>query len=198
MMNKFKESEYQLFHDYYTEPIRRKLSSIIHAGIASDSWLPLTPRPSEVRPYIYETLLYLVSVHAELSATINPHSLPPPPKGGTTEKVLQRLLIGISEAFRDAFQQRQTYPLPALMQATLDVEFVAQTLSQYPSDEAGEIQGKIYEDLDRKTTREASQSLQNELPAMRAALKRLREGTKGEFLCFKKQVKKPPGEAGVR
>ena len=73
------------------------------------------------------------------------------------------------------------------MQATLDVEFVAQTLSQYTTDKASDTQSQIYLELDRGTDNDARTRLQDELPDMRAALKRLRENTRVEFACFKKQ-----------
>lgn len=72
------------------------------------------------------------------------------------------------------------------MQATLDTEFIGQTMSQYSSDEASAIQSQIYVELDRRTTNEARTRLQVELGEMRGVLKRLRERTKGEFACFKK------------
>lgn len=83
--------------------------------------------------------------------------------------------------------------LPGLMQATLDVEFVAQTMSMYTSPKAGETQSEIYVQLDHRTSPEASKKLQGELPAMKQILKRLRDGTRSEFLCFKKS-KRPQAE----
>ena len=73
------------------------------------------------------------------------------------------------------------------MQATLDVEFVAQTMSQYTTKKASDTQSEIYIQLDHGTTPDASKRLQGELPEMRQVLKRLREGTKSEFLCFKRE-----------
>jgi exocyst complex component 2 len=64
------------------------------------------------------------------------------------------------------------------MQATLDVEFVAQTLNQYTTDKASDTQSQIYLELDRGTDNDARMRLQNELPEMRATLKRLRESTR--------------------
>ena len=72
------------------------------------------------------------------------------------------------------------------MQATLDVEFVAQTLQQYTSDRASGIQSEIYQELDRGTDNDARARLQAELPGMRQVLKGLREGCRGEFACFRK------------
>ena len=73
------------------------------------------------------------------------------------------------------------------MQATLDVEFVAQTLSQYTTDRASELQSQIYQELDGRTDNDARARLQSELPEMRSVLKKLREASKNEFACFKKQ-----------
>ncbi|CAD6592738.1 MAG: hypothetical protein ASARMPREDX12_007306 [Alectoria sarmentosa] len=161
----------------YTQPTANKLSSIVHAGISSPNWVPATARPSAVQPYIYESLLLLVYVHTEVSTTAAP----------LTNQILSHLLEQMSLAFLEAFKRRSRYPLAALMQATLDVEFVAQTMSQYTTDKASETQSKIYIELDAGTTPDASKRLQGELPEMRLVLKRLREGSRSEFLCFKKE-----------
>lgn len=78
------------------------------------------------------------------------------------------------------------------MQATLDVEFVAQTLSQYTTDKASELQSQIYQELDGRTDNDARARLQSELPEMRSILKKLREASKSEFACFKKQKRSGP------
>jgi exocyst complex component 2 len=72
------------------------------------------------------------------------------------------------------------------MQATLDTEFIAQTLGSYTTEEATSTQGEIYIELDRRTTNEARTKLKAELGDMRVVLKRLRDRTKGEFACFRK------------
>lgn len=71
------------------------------------------------------------------------------------------------------------------MQATLDVEFLAATLGQYTSKRASEAQADAYRELDARTDAEARRKLQDELQEMRTVLKKLREGTKGEFGCFR-------------
>jgi exocyst complex component 2 len=73
------------------------------------------------------------------------------------------------------------------MQATLDVEFMAQTLNNYTTDRASEVQSHVYLALDERTDNDARARLEGELPEMRAVLKKLREGTKGEFGCFKRE-----------
>ena len=167
----------RLFHSY-TKPIATRLAEIVFAGITSADWIPPTgTRPSDVRPYVYEALLLLVYVHTEISTTAAP----------LTNTVLSHLLEQMSFSFLAAFEKRSRFPLAALCQATLDVEFVAQTMSQYTTKKASETQSRLYLALDERTTQDASKQLQGELPEMRNILKRLREGTRSEFLCFKKE-----------
>ena len=173
----------------YTETIASRLSNIVIAGITSPNWMPNAgARPSDVRPYVYEALLLLVYVHTEVSTTASP----------LTKTVISNLLEQMSDAFLSAFEKRSRYPLAALCQATLDVEFVAQTMSQYYTTKASETQSKLYVALDERTTQDASKQLQGELPEMRNILKRLREGTRSEFLCFKKERGRGSVREGTR
>ncbi|KAK2787410.1 hypothetical protein FQN53_005321 [Emmonsiellopsis sp. PD_33] len=177
----------------YTRPMTASLNYTILEGVASPDWVPSTSRPDQVRPYVYTTLLNLVLVHTEVSTTLPTPSasLSSQNPSGTsatslTNAILSHLLTKISESLLHAFTQRPKYSLPALMQATLDTEFIAQTLSQYSTEEASKIQSQIYLELDRRTNNEARTRLQAELGEMRGVLKRLREATRGEFACFKK------------
>ncbi len=169
--------EEKLFKSY-AGPFARDLASLIHNGITSPAWVPTTDRPTELRPYVYESLLLLVNIHTEVTTTAPP-LLPP---------IVSYLFEQIVLAFLSAFRARtERYTLAALMQATLDVEFVASILSQYTTAKASELQSQVYQELDQRTDNSARMRLQNELPEMRAILKKLRDGTRGEFVCFKKQ-----------
>jgi exocyst complex component 2 len=161
----------------YVKPTVDKLAQTIHEGILSPDWAPSTTRPTDGRPYVYNVLLMLVLVHSEVSTTATT----------LTNQILSYMLEQASIALINAFKQRPRYTLPALMQATLDVEFMAQTLNNYTTDRAGEVQSQIYLALDERTDNEARARLQGELPEMRATLKKLRENTKGEFGCFKRE-----------
>lgn len=178
--------------DSYTRPTVRALTGGIQNGIGAKEWVPTSERPSQVKPYVYATMLTLVLVHTEVSSiTTLPSqaksgSTPSSPPNVLTNSVLSYLLEQISQALLDSFKQRTKFTLPALMQATLDTEFIAQTMSQYSTDKAAQIQSQIYMELDRRTTNDARGRLQNELGDMRTVLKKLREGTKGQFACFKK------------
>ncbi|KAF2723008.1 exocyst complex protein, partial [Polychaeton citri CBS 116435] len=164
----------------YVKPTVDRLVKIITEGVTSRQWSPEpSSRPNDARPYVYDVLLTLVMVHSEVSTTTTSTTM--------TGQILSYLLDQCSLAHLNAFKQRQHYTLEALMQATLDVEFMAQTLNSFTTDRAGEVQSSIYLALDERTDNEARSKLQGELPEMRAVLKRLREGTKGEFGCFKKE-----------
>lgn len=162
----------------YTRPYIDSLRTVIRAGVTAADWAPSSPseRPREVRPYVYEALLSLVLVHTQVSTTAD----------SLTSQVLSYLLEQSSRELLDAFKARPRYGLPALMQATLDVEFVAQTLAQYMTERASELQSAIYQELDARTDNDARARLQGELPEMRGALKRLREASRNEFSCFRK------------
>ncbi|KAG9971632.1 exocyst complex protein, partial [Aureobasidium melanogenum] len=146
----------------YVKPTTTQLREIITAGIASPNWLPKTSsRPTNARPYIYDVLLALVLVHTEVSTTAST----------LTSPLLSHFLESASESLLAAFSERRTYSLTALMQATLDVELLAQTLSNFTTEKASEIQSKIYLVLDERTDADARTRLQAELPEMRAILK---------------------------
>ena len=160
----------------YVKPTVDKLSSMINSSVTTPSWLPQTTRPTNAKPYVHEILLTLVLVHTEVSTSAT----------ALTNQILSYLLEQISTALLSAFKQRSSYTLPALMQATWDVELIAQTLSNYTTEKTSELQSQIYLVLDERTDHDARTKLQGELPEMRATLKKLREGTKGQFGCFKK------------
>jgi exocyst complex component 2 len=162
----------------YIRPALQAIQKIVRNGISDSSWPPgPTEKPQDARPYVYDALLSLVLVHNQVSTTA----------ASLTVQVLSTLLESTSAELLESFKQRQRYSLTSLMQATLDIEFVAQTLSQYTTDKTSEIQSQIYQELDKGTDIEARTQLQNELPEMRAVLKKLREGSRSEFQCFKKE-----------
>ncbi|KAF2762235.1 hypothetical protein EJ05DRAFT_497095 [Pseudovirgaria hyperparasitica] len=162
----------------YTKPISENLSRIIEDGIGSPDWAPPTTQHlKDAKPYVYDVLLALVIVHTDVSTTAST----------LVGQILKYLLEQISLSLIESFKKRPKYSLAALMQATLDIELMAQTLGNYTTSKASETQSAIYVVLDERTDNEARRRLQDELPELRAILKRLKEGTKGEFACFRRQ-----------
>lgn len=159
----------------FTRPAVESLRTIIRTGVNDPSWA-LGDKPTEVKHYVYEALLSLVLVHTQVSTTAP----------SLTSQVLSFLLEQFSRELLEVFKSRPRYDLGALIQATLDVEFVAQTLSQYTTEKTSGLQSEIYAMLDSTTDSQARNKLQDELPGMRELLKRLRDQSKTEFACFKK------------
>lgn len=180
----FGQIDNKLFQSY-TRPMLASLTKMIKDGINSPSWAPNTSRPDQVRPYVYAALMTLVTVHTDVSTTISSPGATTPP---LLTEILSYLLEVVSQALLDGFRDRRpnTYNLPALMQATLDTEFIAQTMSQYSSEKASNIQGQIYMELDKRTSNDARARLQQELGDMRVVLKKLRESSRNSFACFKR------------
>lgn len=120
---------------------------------------------------MYTVLLRLVLTHTEVSTTATP----------LTSPILKNLVEQLSQSLISSFKQRSRYNLPSLMQATLDVEFLAQTLKNYTTDKASDTQSAIYVALDERTDDDARQRLQAKLKEMGSILKKLREGTRTEL-----------------
>lgn len=176
--------DHRLFQSYI-RPTALLLTQTIKQGINSPSWVPSTSKPEQVRPYVYAAMMTLVMVHTEVSTTVPDSDTS---ASGLLSQTLSHLLEHVSQALLDGFKERKgTYNLPALMQATLDTEFIAQTMSQYATKKATDLQSQIYVELDKRTNNESRARLQQELIDLRVVLKKLRESSRGSFGCFRRQ-----------
>lgn len=182
--NKFTDVDRLLFQSY-TRPAIVYITQLIKDGINSPDWEPSTTRPDQVSPYVYASMMVLVNIHTEVSTTVA--------NAGATnstllQEILSYLLEHMSQALLDGFRERRPnkYSLAALIQATLDTEFIAQTMSQYATKRVGDNQNEIYVVLDKRTTNEARADLQKELAVMKVVLKNLRDSSRIIFGCFKR------------
>ncbi|PVH93862.1 hypothetical protein DM02DRAFT_540653 [Periconia macrospinosa] len=169
----------QLFRSY-TKPHSARIAATIETGITSKTWAPEPPPGKSVAdrdpsPYVFSVLLDLVIVHTEVNTTSPP----------LTARILRALFESTTSSLITTFKTMPSCNLSKLMQATLDVEFMAQTLASYTTEKASQVQTDIYQVLDAKTDNAARVRLQEELGALRGVLKRLREGTRVEFACFR-------------
>jgi exocyst complex component 2 len=181
----------KLFHSY-TQPTVASLNKIIRDGIHAPDWVPKTNKPDQVSPYVYAVMMTLVTVHTEVSTTV---TSPGENTSVLLNQALQYLLEKIAQAQLDAFKDRKpnSYTLPALMQATLDTEFIASSMTQYGTKTATDISSSIYTELDQRTNNESRAQLQMELGNMRVVLKKLREGSRASFGCFRTRESKDRG-----
>lgn len=74
------------------------------------------------------------------------------------------------------------------MQSMLDIDFVGQVMSQYTTERVIKFQDQINAELDKVVSGEGMalrEKSREELFEVTGVIKRLREGTRGEFGCFR-------------
>ncbi|KAI8905678.1 exocyst complex component Sec5-domain-containing protein [Powellomyces hirtus] len=128
-----------LFSNY----IRRTaspLSSVIRNGILFEGldWAGLT-RPQEVRPYVFRLLLHLVAVHATVSAVSR----------ALVRRVLQDLFLNLAADLLDAVRKVAEFSWGGLLQATLETQFIHQTLTPYETEATTHLLALVYDSIER-------------------------------------------------
>jgi exocyst complex component 2 len=129
-----------------------------------------------VHSFMYEALLSLVVVHAQIS------EIAPP----LVFRALSALLINMAQDCLRCFQQVERFGMGGMLQATLEMEFMNHTLSQYKSPSSDEILQMIYSAVDRAYQPEGGENLQNEMAGLKKLLMDARHATQVQFMCFKK------------
>lgn len=174
-----------LFSDY----IKRQsglISSVMETGISSTSW-PTIPKPTGVHAFVYESLLSLVRVHARVRAVAKP----------LVSRAILALVENLATTTLSAFEAIPRFGLGGMLQATLEIEFIHQTMAQYISPEAEGTLKKVYETISRKYSRRSEDAdLTAELENVKRTLVESRKATALEFLCFRRvRSKKDPASA---
>ncbi|CAG8621305.1 2618_t:CDS:10, partial [Ambispora leptoticha] len=166
-----------LFDDY----MKRKTATvrdIVEKGIlyGNIDWYNIS-KPTEVHSFVYEALLSLVLVHAEVG-DIAKHLV---------NRTLSCLLESMAKDCLDAFKKVEKFGMGGMLQATLEIEFMHQTLSQYVTPKAQETLQAIYVTIEQSyDPSQGSGNLQSELSSVKKLLVESRKSTSLQFLCFKK------------
>ncbi|CDS00803.1 related to Exocyst complex component Sec5 [Sporisorium scitamineum] len=168
-----------LFNDY----IKRKsalVSEILSYGILSSGidWSSI-PKPSTVHPFIYQALLSLVQVHAHVRSIAKP----------LVSRTITTLVDHLASTTLDSFHRIPRFGLGGMLQATLEIEFLHQTLSAFISTHAEQLLKQVYETISQKYKRvDAAEKdrLQAELERVKQILVQSRKATALEFLCFRR------------
>ncbi|GAA6063763.1 hypothetical protein JCM10212_002715, partial [Sporobolomyces blumeae] len=175
-----------LFDDY----VKRKsaeIARIIRKGVLGGAvdWYR-ADKPKEVHPFIYDALLSLVLVHAQVSATARP----------LVARTLGSLVEELAQVALDAFSKVERFGMGGMLQATLEIEFMHQTLSQHVSPTADQTLQSIYKTISqsyyRAPTPNSAAELQQELEGLKRTLVASRRATALQFLCFRRPSKTPP------
>ncbi|CAK5272889.1 unnamed protein product [Mycena citricolor] len=163
--------------DGYTKPKVENVTTIIRNGILDPQmdWYE-TPQPTEIRPYMYEALIFLVSVHAQVS--------------GISEGLLTRILTMLVEALAAqafvSFKEVPRFGMGGMLRATLEIEFMHQTLGRYVSPAAAKQLGELYTNISKAySKRPGDEGLQGSLDGVKRTLSDTRRATGIEFLCFR-------------
>ncbi|GAA5960084.1 hypothetical protein JCM8115_004527 [Rhodotorula mucilaginosa] len=171
-----------LFDDY----VKRKsaeIARIIRKGVLGGEvdWYE-ADKPKEVHQFIYDALLSLVLVHAQVSATARP----------LVPRTLASLVEELAQVALDAFSKVERFGMGGMLQATLEIEFMHQTLSQHVSPRADQTLQSIYKIISQSYYRRpdsSAQELQAELEGLKRTLVASRRATALQFLCFRRPSK---------
>ncbi|KAI9508088.1 exocyst complex component Sec5-domain-containing protein [Russula earlei] len=145
-----------------------------------------TPQPTEIRPYIFESLMYLVGVHAQISEVAPP----------LLDRALNALVDSLVEEALKCFRQVKRFGMGGMLRATLEIEFMHQTLSRYVTTNAAKTLSDLYTKISQAYARRpGDENLQGSLDGVKRILSETRRRTGIEFLCFR-ATKKGTGAAG--
>lgn len=137
----------------------------------------LTHDSLEVHAFVYEALMTLVMVHSQIS--------------GVAKQLVHRALSFLLEAMAndclESFRQVERFGMGGMLQATLEMEFMHQTLSQYVTPTASDTLQLIYQTIEQAYDQQQQHSgnLQSELSHVKELLVYSRKSTVVQFLCFK-------------
>ncbi|KAH8927807.1 hypothetical protein BT69DRAFT_1347031 [Atractiella rhizophila] len=188
LLNVVKELSDRLFNDY-VESKRARIEKIITVGVLEDGidWLN-TPKPTEVHPFIYSSLLSLVLIHAQVSG-VTPTLV---------NRVLERLVYELATITLTCFSKVEAFGMGGMLQATLEIEFIHQTLPMFMTPKADETLQKVYATISAKKTRQkdSGAELQKDLEGLKKVLSESRKNTMLQFLAFKKPKGDREGNKG--
>ncbi|UZJ51135.1 hypothetical protein CBS101457_000455 [Exobasidium rhododendri] len=174
----------KILFDDFIERKARIVSTIFENGILHSNidWSGI-PKPSLVHPFIYEALLSLVQTHAQVRMVAKP----------LVPRTITSLLETLAEVILNSFEKIPRFGMGGMLQATLEIEFTHQTLSQFVSPKAESSLKQIYQTISQKYVRQSGNkaieedaSLQMELESVKKILISSRKATALEFLCFRK------------
>ncbi|KAJ6571717.1 exocyst complex component Sec5-domain-containing protein [Mycena capillaripes] len=176
LMTVVQELDKTLFEGY-TKPKADNVTSIVRGGILDSGmdWYD-TPQPTEIRGYMYEALIYLVTVHAQVSAISD----------GLLTRTLTTLVDALAAEAFTCFRQVPRFGMGGMLRATLEIEFMHQTLGRYVSAAAAKQLSELYTNISKAyAKRPGDEGLQGSLDGVKKTLSETRRATGIEFLCFR-------------
>ncbi|KAI0071274.1 hypothetical protein K474DRAFT_1776271 [Panus rudis PR-1116 ss-1] len=176
IMTVVQELDKTLFESY-VKPKSAVLMGIVRDGILDPEmdWYE-TPQPKEIRSYMYELLMYLVGVHAQVSSAAAP----------LLDRTLNALVEDIAEEALRCFRQVKRFGMGGMLRATLEIEFMHQTISRYVTPSAAKTLSELYNKISQAYSRKpGDENLQESLDGVKKTLAETRRATGIAFLCFR-------------
>ncbi|KAI0777231.1 exocyst complex component Sec5-domain-containing protein [Trametes elegans] len=187
LMTVVQELDKTLFESYF-KPKSAALTAIVRNGVLDPEmdWYE-TPQPKEIRPYVYETLMFLVGIHAQVSAAAAP----------LLERTLNALVEDVADEALRCFRQVKRFGMGGMLRATLEIEFMHQTLSRYVTASADQKLSELYTKISQAyAKRPGDENLQAHLDGVKKTLADARRATGIEFLCFRQTKERARGDKG--
>ncbi|KDQ60180.1 hypothetical protein JAAARDRAFT_205190 [Jaapia argillacea MUCL 33604] len=188
LMMVVQELDKTLFESY-ANPKAAIVTGMVRGGILDSAmdWYE-TPQPTEVRPYMYETLMYLVKVHNQVYSAAAP----------LLERTLNALVENIADEALRCFRQVKRFGMGGMLRATLEIEFFHQMMARYVTPAAAKTLAEIYSKISQAYARRpGDENLQANLDGVKKTLADTRKATGIEFLCFR-QTKERSKKEGDR
>ncbi|GAA5945363.1 hypothetical protein JCM3775_002199 [Rhodotorula graminis] len=181
----------KILFDDYVKRRSGEVAKIIRKGVLGGQvdWYE-ADKPTEVHPFIYDALLSLVLVHAQVSATART----------LVARTLGSLVEELARVALEAFGKVERFGMGGMLQATLEIEFMHQTLSQHVSEQADQTLQSIYKTISQSYYRRpnsSAQELQHELEGLKRTLVASRRATALQFLCFRRPSKTAAAQPSV-
>lgn len=125
---------------------------------------------------MHRALLLLVDAHSKVS-NVSPDLV---------DRVLQALVTELTQVALACFQQIPKYGTGGMLTATLEIEFLHQSVNQYVTPQANETLSRIYDTISQAYRRQkSSDDFHRELDGLKKLLSDSRRATGLETLCFK-------------
>ena len=164
-------------------------SSIVDKGIKSVDWASLQST-SEVQPYILQVLLLLVEIHAEMSHTCS---------SARIDYILSRVVSALISAVYSTYEQVRRLGLRGMLQSTLDVEFLHQTVTDLITPDTHEVLRQLYALIENRFDKSSNaQNLKGELENVKRFLNITKRNTANEFACLRRTKDKPTNDRNGR
>ncbi|KAG6899205.1 hypothetical protein C0993_012333 [Termitomyces sp. T159_Od127] len=176
LLNSVHDHDKALFESF-VKPKAKAAMEILRSGILDPNmdWYE-TPQPTEIRSYMYETLMYLVGIHAQVTSAAEP----------LLERTLSTVVVELAEEALRCFRQVKRFGMGGMLRATLEIEFMHQTLGRYVTPSAAKTLSDLYNKISQAYSRRpGDENLQNNLDGVKKTLADTRRATGIEFLCFR-------------